>query len=100
MDDVTCHVSHGKIGQVLVAEEGCQSGPDQVVRTGEVCDLVHQHRAALLEGVQILLNHHCLGHSEVEAVVLELLCFSGYPVQQYDALYELAPGLGEGKHLW
>ena len=62
--------------------------------------LVRRYRVGIFEDVQFPLYDHCLGSVEVEAVVLELPCFSSHPVQQHDALAELVAFTErEGKHL-
>ena len=72
-----------------------------MLTTVEVGNLVRRHRVCSLEDVQFSLYDHRLGSIEIEAVVLELHCFSGHPVQQHDALGELvAFREREGKHLW
>ena len=76
---MTYHISHGKVPkEVLVAGKSGQRGLDQVLSAGEVANLVCLHRAALLENVQIFLHEHRLGIAEVEAVVINSLCFSAH----------------------
>ena len=88
-DDVSRHVTNREIAQVLVVGERGQGSLDHVFRVCEVGNLVRRHRLTLLEGIYVLFHDQSLGREEVEAVILEFLCFSRHLVQYHDALSEL-----------
>ena len=67
-----------------------QGGPDQLLGASKVGILVCINRMPEFEGIQLLLHDQCLGLQEVQALVLNFLCFSRPSVEQNDSVHKYA----------
>ena len=74
-DEIASHLTNGKECQVLLTRERGYIRFDQLLASGEVGILVHHNRAALLEGVKLILHNDRLGKFKVQALVIKSVCF-------------------------